>query len=253
MEQCAHMQEWISRMLDEELSAEEQAALAKHLKECPECRNVYEAFAAVSDALRNDLTEAPESLRENVMAELRREEIRKKNRRPWRAVLSAAAVAALVLGLRFGLNGRVPQVTMAASAQPMNGAMEVYSVEESETAPAEDTGAGELTDEAAEQEVQVSMNSRAAAAPKAVLDTALPFFDLSATMSLEELLEYLGGEPLPEDPDPAAWELRAVAACTDGSLELYEYEGTLYYYAPSDGTPMKTPRTAAELESLAEA
>ena len=101
MENCAVMQEWISRMLDEELNAEEQAALAKHLETCPDCRALYEAFSAVSGALREDLEEPPESLRENVMAEIRREEIRKKNRRPRWAVLTVAAAAALALGLGF--------------------------------------------------------------------------------------------------------------------------------------------------------
>ena len=55
MEDCAYMQELISRMLDEDLNADEQAALAKHLESCPACRTMYEAFAAVSASLGGEL------------------------------------------------------------------------------------------------------------------------------------------------------------------------------------------------------
>ena len=48
MQDCAYMQELISRMIDGELDADEQAVLAKHLEDCPACRTMYDAFNAVS-------------------------------------------------------------------------------------------------------------------------------------------------------------------------------------------------------------
>ncbi|MBO5555659.1 MAG: zf-HC2 domain-containing protein, partial [Oscillospiraceae bacterium] len=97
MSRCEQMQERISRMLDGELSPEEQAEVREHIAGCAECAALYEAFSAVSDAIGQDLEEAPESLHENVMAEIRREEIRRRNqaRRPWRAILTTAACLAL--------------------------------------------------------------------------------------------------------------------------------------------------------------
>ena len=48
MGECEYWQALISRMLDGDLSAEEEAALAKHLEGYEECRTLYGAFAAVS-------------------------------------------------------------------------------------------------------------------------------------------------------------------------------------------------------------
>ena len=131
MENCAYMQELISRMLDEELNENEQAALAKHLESCPECRAVYEAFSAVSASLRGELEEPPERLRENVMAEIRRGEIRRKNRFGWRGALTAAAVLALALGLRYGLTPRMNEMKL------MSAAVQEIAAEDAESAPAE--------------------------------------------------------------------------------------------------------------------
>lgn len=152
MENCEAMQALISRMLDEDLDAAEQRELAEHLKSCADCRAMYEAFSALSGALQNDLAEPPESLRENVMAEIRREQIRARNRRPWRYALAVAAMAALVIGVHFAAGNRMvadlsQSVEITASAQPFeaaaSGGMMMYAansaaVEESveETAPA---------------------------------------------------------------------------------------------------------------------
>ena len=127
MEQCEAMQALISRMLDEDLDAAEQRELAEHLKNCPDCRAMYEAFSALSGQLRSDLAEPPESLRENVMAEIRREQIRVKNRRPWRYALAVAAMAALVIGVHFAAGNRMvadlsQSVEITASAQPFEAA-----------------------------------------------------------------------------------------------------------------------------------
>ena len=100
---CEYYQELISRMLDEDLSRDERSALAEHLETCRECAAMYQAFSVLSDTLASDMEEPPEGFSDNVMAEIRRSEIIRKNRKP--RVLSrqtknfivAAACAALVL------------------------------------------------------------------------------------------------------------------------------------------------------------
>ena len=93
MSQCEIYQELISRMVDGDLSAREEADLARHIETCPDCAALFQAFSAISGQIGEDLEEAPFDLRDNVMAEIHREEIRRRNRIPTilRSVLSAAA------------------------------------------------------------------------------------------------------------------------------------------------------------------
>ena len=101
MRDCAHYQALISRLIDREITPEEGEELAAHARECEECRAVYAAFSALSDMIGDDLVEPPEELGENVMAELRRSELWKKNKKPrrLRRIAALAACAALIVGL----------------------------------------------------------------------------------------------------------------------------------------------------------
>ena len=54
MTECEKYQEMISAMLDGELAESGQEELRRHMDGCPECRNMYEAFAAVSGTMRSD-------------------------------------------------------------------------------------------------------------------------------------------------------------------------------------------------------
>ena len=92
MNSCEFYQELISSMADGELSAEEQAVLAPHLEHCPDCAALYEAFQSISGLIAGDLAEPPETLSENVMAQLRRADIRAKNRKKkhWKGPLATA-------------------------------------------------------------------------------------------------------------------------------------------------------------------
>ncbi len=105
MSGCERFQEMISQMIDGELRPEDEALLAEHLKGCKECAAMYAAFSALSSALSEDLEEPPESLRENVMAQLRRQELIKKNRRrlprPVGSLLATAACIALLIGASY--------------------------------------------------------------------------------------------------------------------------------------------------------
>ncbi len=103
MNDCEYYQELISRLLDEDLTTEEDAALKSHLESCAQCRLTFEAFSAVS-RLVGEAEEPPESLHECIMADIRRTEIKKKNRR-LRPVFAAAACLAVVILGTLGIRG----------------------------------------------------------------------------------------------------------------------------------------------------
>lgn len=98
MTSCEYYISLISAGLDNELTAEECSALTEHLSTCPRCRYVHEAFTAVSGAIADTLEDVPESLHENVMAEVRRIEIKKKNRKKRMISTFAACAAIIILG-----------------------------------------------------------------------------------------------------------------------------------------------------------
>lgn len=106
MSGCEYYQELISRMLDEDISRDERAALAEHLGTCRECAAMYQAFSALSDTISSGMVDPPEELTDNIMAELRRSEIRRKNRRMPRQMknlIAAAACAAVVIAAVGGV------------------------------------------------------------------------------------------------------------------------------------------------------
>lgn len=106
MSGCEYYQELISRMLDEDISRDERAALAEHLGTCRECAAMYQAFSALSDTISSGMVDPPEELTDNIMAELRRSEIRRKNRRmprQMKSFIAAAACAAVVIAAVGGV------------------------------------------------------------------------------------------------------------------------------------------------------
>lgn len=106
MSPCKEYQELISRMVDGDLSAKEERELSAHIASCPSCAALYRAFSVLSRDLGEDLEDAPFDLQDNVMAEIRREEIRRRNRLPviLRTVLSAAACVAVIVGVYLGVS-----------------------------------------------------------------------------------------------------------------------------------------------------
>ena len=135
MSDCAHYQELISRLIDREITPEEGEELAAHARECEECRAVYAAFSYLSDMLGGELVEPPEELSENIMAEIRRSELWKKNRKPrqLRRYFAVAACAVLVVGVGALT---LPRLLRSSSASKAAAPQAVYSAAASEEAAA---------------------------------------------------------------------------------------------------------------------
>ena len=207
MSSCEKYQELISRMIDGDLSTREEADLARHLDECPACAALFSAFSAVSRQIGSDLEEPPAELLENVMADVRREEIRRKNRLPTviRSVLSVAAVAAVIVGVYWGVN-------LSRSTQPATLSAAAY-----ESGAAEETAATTVTEdcaeEAAEPEVFAGRGIEAAPASQSAMDAVpmptqapMPNAVEKREVPAEESATYEDALPVEEDeaaPEPA--------------------------------------------------
>lgn len=165
MNSCEFYQELISTMADGELSAEEQAVLAPHLEHCPDCAALYEAFQSISGLIAGDLAEPPETLSENVMAQLRRADIRAKSRKNnrWKGPLATAACLAVVIAAAwlmpnmFQAGSAAPAEMPAAAASDQDAPQrEEYAVPAEGIAPASADTAAQDTPEAEVQESAVS-------------------------------------------------------------------------------------------------
>lgn len=104
MNGCEKYEALISALLDNELSVNDKSELAEHLKVCPDCAALYDAFSSISNELQGELEEMPEILHENIMAEIRRTAVKKKNQKlskPLKTLIATAACAVLVIGGAF--------------------------------------------------------------------------------------------------------------------------------------------------------
>lgn len=113
MRSCDEILDWISAALDDQLNADEQAALKEHLAHCPACSALYDdlrtlqaatvdmedipAPAGFTDAVMNAISADPtQEQADNVIPFAQSQ----KARTPWkRWVVSVAAVAIIVVGV----------------------------------------------------------------------------------------------------------------------------------------------------------
>ena len=181
MSSCEKYQELISRMVDGDLSQKEQKELLTHIETCPECAALYQAFSLLSDKISGELEESPLDLRDNVMAEIHREEIRRRNRLPTilRAVMSAAACLAVIVGVYLGvsltrgnhLNTAAFQSGEAAAAEERAIAAPTEALEEKPAAPQLAAGDPAPAEEPESAEEAPRQFADSAAAPEAVKET----------------------------------------------------------------------------------
>ena len=87
----------ISGHLDQMNTPEEEAALQAHLSSCEACRAVLRAYEEVDNDLTSMQEKAPADLCGKVMAQIKKEN-RKKRFRPWVGIAVAAALT-LVIGV----------------------------------------------------------------------------------------------------------------------------------------------------------
>lgn len=249
---CAYNRELISRMLDEDLSPEEQIALREHLPHCAACSALYQSFQALSETLKDQLEEPPERLRETVMAELRRKELGKKNRlsRPVSLILGAAACLALVLGIT--LSGGLPGLGSSAPAVSGNsvlaGAKNAASVQSARSEAAQ----------AVTEEALYTADEEAAPVPAAgsfaEADAALPVYDLCGRLTLEQLQELLGAPALVDveslEKLQPLYRLLVDENGAAAAVDFYLLDGALLYSPPDLQSLCLAACTAEELDAL---
>ena len=261
-------QELISRLLDHDtLTEEENKALQAHLDECPECRLMYQAFHEMSGYIGGELEEPPIELRENIMAEIRREEIRRKNQRTIgrTGLVAAAAVLILVIGI-------APRILSHSSASGSDaaamagGTLYAAAVEETVPAPrAYETDITTFESEPAEEslypnDVEGTVTedpnvtwegdfieySPEGEESEAGLD---PYFDDNTEdkLSMDSLLLQLSG--VETDLNFSSYSTNPVYLIdTDiGVLQIYRYNNSLYFTDPYTGIPCEATCSEASL------
>ena len=217
MSSCDKYQELISRMVDGDLSPEEKHDLADHVETCPSCSALFQAFFAISKQIGEDLEEPPLDLRDSVMAEVQRAEIRRRNRIPTiiRGVLSAAACLAVISGIYLGVSlTQGKHLTTAASgadavAEEKAVAAEAAALPEEEAVQDRTAGAKEEAAEAPMLQANapaLAAEEPAAASEERAVDTQAvePAADEAAAEGTEDLAQE---EALPPEEDENEWLL----------------------------------------------
>lgn len=263
MSECEKYQEHISLMIDGELSESESTALAEHLKVCPECSAVYAAFSALSSELSSKLAEPPVGLHENVMAQIRRDNIKKKNSRlskPIKNILAAAACLALLTGVSAGIKPLRMGSAMDNAAAPAAAAPEAVAEDagpraaQYDTAPAEPAdewadGAEDLPEEAADPAAFEGEN----AGSGSLVNAPQPFLSGAVgELERESLLAFLGGTAckIEEELSDGLYCTLALSGEDGQQLMIYVFDGALYYNFAGEDALYASARSPEELESF---
>ena len=212
MKSCEPYQELISRMLDDDLSKEERRALGDHVKVCPDCAAVYVAFRSLSEHLGADLVEVPASVHENIMAEVRRDGIRRRNRaqrshRGWHTVLTLAACLVLVVAASLSLPKIVGRMGASQAAPAPAEAPQLFQAGEPAAAPQPDEKSAQGSFSLGNSLGSTDSVAEEAPAEEAVEFAAEPRYDEEGALILDDeqsaaLLDSLSGEALALDGQP---------------------------------------------------
>ena len=117
MTECERFEEQLSALLDGELSGEEEAEARAHMAACPDCRAMYEAFAAVGDAIGGQ--DVPDTLHDGIMEKVRAAEKAGRTQHTivrLRPILAAAACLVVLVGTVFALRNNAGFRRKAADA-----------------------------------------------------------------------------------------------------------------------------------------
>ena len=261
MSECEKYQALISEMLDDELNESEKAQLAEHLRICPECASLYKAFSGLSQCIKEDCAEMPSEVHENIIAEIRRADIKKKNqkRKPFKALIATAACAALIIaGAAILSPQRKPSaVYRMGSSENAAGSMETAAAEEasdyaaaSENEPmaaaydsGEDAAVFELPDsDTAPEPAPYENEPEETELIKKNKLTLSPPADGCYTLDGEKwagLMELISGEAVEIDPSALGEALFTVCSQDNAAefcIELYSTDTGILYYDFSDSS-----------------
>lgn len=268
MMDCEKAQELISQLLDGELTAEDERAIREHIARCGECRTVYEAFAAVSDAMRAEAAEVPATLHESIMSGVRAAKKKKPGLlirlRPYAAVAACLAVVlgtALALGRGVGFDNTS---STAAGAAPVAAADQQRSADtdaeaqQKESAPTEN-GAGvqsSLDKSEAEENAPAAFADDAVYGGAEILSARLVREDGETEISdLDGLAELLseqpaeGGEGVSIPYGDTGWVLYLETAGGSRELRLF-FDGESVYVTAEDGVSYLAAGTAGEFSEI---
>ena len=221
MKTCAEYEELISALLDGEQSAQECEEVQAHIATCPQCRAMYDAFAAVSAV---EVPELPENLHADIMNKVAAARKAMKTQRTivrLHPMLAGAACLVVLVGTLFSV-GNVFRAGSAEKAEAPSAAAPAAA----ESARA-DNGYAYIAD--AEGEVKMSateapMEPMAPAAPAAPAEPAMP-------------------APLDSWPDESAHSelagvLAEVVSVDDGALQVRSGSSEMFTVVLTEETEM---------------
>ena len=266
--------EKISRLIDGDLSSEEEALLRAHMAQCGDCRKIYEAFTGVSSAICNETVSPPDTLAAGIMYKVKLQEQEKhkgKLRRfGWGRYTAIAAVFAVVIlaASRSGfLGGAGKSVSGAADRQNSSIAELMEAPSEEDCCDNNDgssvySGSASLTSEDAPQEPESGAANEHFSRADGVLiwSSADISGRASCTVTDEETLEALYGSviscgdlsaciPVPE----RECDFLLLVTGTDGETAEYSIwseNGRLWWCLPGSETAVLSPVTEDELLAL---
>lgn len=108
MTDCEKIQELISCLMDGELTAKEKLEVESHIAHCPQCRAMYEDFAAISGMFSDETAQVPAALHSSIMESVNAAPRAKKKKgllvalRPY---MGAAACLVIIVGLVAMMRG----------------------------------------------------------------------------------------------------------------------------------------------------
>jgi len=279
---CESYQEKISQLLDGELSGDDLADVRAHISACPGCRRVYDAFAAVSGALSEELEEPPAALAPGILFKVRLESGKRPAARRFAfgKFTALAACAVLVLFAASKVGSLSPGGRSKAAAAPASAAApesyitadaavrdngpaeaesaggEVYAVLAS--LPPEPAAAAAVSSESAEllcfNAVLLDMSAAEIILPEEDAGT------LHIVVTDEETLSYLAGlltvEEAAEGPAPAedpVCVIEIISGETSRTVTLWNVEGSLWSQNESSPTLYRSAGDARELLDLIKA
>lgn len=171
MTDCERNMERISALLDGELPPADAAELRAHMAECPECRAMYQAFAALSTAVTAE-EPLPEHLHDNIMSTVRQADQALRKQRKLvrlRAALTTAACLVVLTVTVFSLNG---SLSRSKSADRSDASMFLAPSANGAAAPEAAERSGDLNADCASVEGAAAFDAAPADAPE--LDLPMP-------------------------------------------------------------------------------